>query len=168
MSNSKEKIRVPDVADFIVHSLLAVPVAMFVGFLPEALAGRLYVNTPLEPFTPMIALSAVCLAVFSSRWVASKVARWVWILPLLWFFYNGWDLMRSWSPAWDSSSSRWTYALKELLSSHCGSSECLYELFATTPLAASAAYAITYFFVMKSPPKRRLRWDDIGKPDMVS
>jgi len=162
------KFSASDIADFVLHSFLAVPVAMSVGFLPEALLSQIYHHTPLEPFSPVIAATAVGLAILSSRWIGSGAAKWVWILPFLWFLFNLWDLARSWSPAWDSSSSKWTYAVKELVTPQCGSTECLYELLATIPLTAAIAYSLTYLFLRKSSITRKFRWSDIEKPSINS
>jgi hypothetical protein len=161
------KVTATSVADFMVHSFLAIPVAIAVGFLPEALLSGVYHNTFIEPFTPMISLTALSLALFSSRWIRSAAAKWVWTVPLLWFLYGVWEFTHSWSPAWDSSSSRWAYAFRELLTSRCGSSECVGELLYTTPLVASAVYSLTYVVILKRPGIRRFKWVDVSKTSTV-
>jgi hypothetical protein len=161
------KLTASSIADFTVHSFLAIPVAIAVGFLPEAFLSSVYHNTFIEPFTPMIALVALGLAVLSSRWIRSVAAKWVWTLPLLWFLYGVWELTHSWSPTWDSSSSRWDYAFKELLSSQCGDSECLGELLYTTPLVASVVYSLAYVVILKRPGIRKFKWSDVSKTSTV-
>lgn len=153
----------PRIADFLLHSVLAIPVAMILGLIPEALASSIYHNTFLEPFTPMIVLTAVILAVLSSKWIRSSVARWVWTLPSAWFLYGFYDATRYWSPVWDSSSSKWSHAFKELLTTQCGSSECLGELFFTTPLVCSVVYSLAYLIILKFPGNRRFYWKDVWK-----
>jgi hypothetical protein len=74
--------------DYILHSILALPVAFALGFLPEALIGNAHQNTVIARFAPVICLCAVVLALLSSKWIRSDAAKWVWIGPWLWFSLN--------------------------------------------------------------------------------
>jgi hypothetical protein len=118
---------------------------MLLGFLPEALTSRLYYNSGLEPYSPAIAASALLLGYFvSSRVLSSRAAMWTWLVGVLWLLVGVQELTSHWSANWSPEKTRWGYALANLFGPtlKCSGSECLYELFFTTPLAASVMYSI--------------------------
>jgi len=74
---------------------------------------------------------------------------WSWIPGLLVFCFGALELMRWWSPSWDYSPNRWQYAVRNLLTSNCGSTECLDELFYTMPFVCSIAYSVASYYVLR-------------------
>ena len=139
----------------IFHFLLAAGGGMLIGFLPEALVGRPYYNTGLEPYSPMIAVSAFLLGYFlSSRLLDLPSARWTWIIGLAWLLFGIWDDTRHWSPMWSVEKTRWRYVLANFFGPtiSCSDSECIGELMYTTPFAASVTYSLGAFL-----RNRRLR-----------
>jgi hypothetical protein len=128
-----------------IHFLVAVLGGMFIGFLPEALVGRFYYNTGLGPYSPAIACSALLLGYFIAyRVLGGRSASWAWLAGVLWLLVGIWDITRFWSASWSPEKTRWGYMLANLFgpSLKCSGTECLYELFYTTPFAASVMYSI--------------------------
>jgi hypothetical protein len=137
------------------HFLLASVGGMFLGFIPEAFVSRLYYNTGLEPFSPMIAISAFLLGYFVSfRLLGGQAASWTWIIGLLWLSCAVRELATGWDASWSPEKTRLGYIAANLFgySNKCSGTECLYELFFTAPFVASIAYALGAFF-----RNRRLR-----------
>jgi len=127
------------------HFVLAAAGSMFLGFLPEALVSRVYYNTGIEPYSPMIALTSLLLGYFLSfRILGLRTAEWTWTLGLLWLFVGVYELTSDWNASWSPETTRWGYALANLFGStlKCSGSECLYELVFTTPFTASITYSI--------------------------
>ena len=132
----------------IVQYLVAVGGSMVIGFVPEAVLGRAYYNTGLEPYSPAIALIAFLLGYFVSVHIRKgQMAHFVWVLGALWLIYGIFDTMSGWSASWSPERTRWGYTLANLFgpTKNCGGSECLGELLFTTPFAASITYSIGAF-----------------------
>lgn len=131
-----------------IHFLIASVGGMLVGFLPEGLIGRLYYNTGFEPYSPAIACSALLLGYFvASKILGGRGANWTWLAGILWLLVGIWDVTRFWSASWSPEKTRWGYMLANLFgpTPRCSSTECLYELFYTTPFAASVMYSVGNF-----------------------
>src|SRR5712692_3484322 len=138
------------------HFLMAVVGAMFIGFIPEVVLGRLYYNSGLEPYSPAIALSALLLGYFvSSRVLSVRAARWTWTLGALWLLVGVHELTTSWNGSWSPEKTRWGYALANLVGStrRCSGSECLYEFFFTTPFAATVMYSVGAYLANRGNPE---------------
>jgi hypothetical protein len=122
------------------HFLLAAAGGMLIGFLPEGLVSRLYYNSGIEPYSPVIALVAFLLGYFLSfRVLGLRAAEWTWILGVLWLLFGV-----HWNASWSPEKTRWGYALANLFGAtlKCSGSECLYEMVFTTPFTASVTYSI--------------------------
>jgi hypothetical protein len=129
----------------VAHYFVAVAGGMIIGFLPEALVSRMYYNTGLEPYSPMIAVTAFLLGYFAAgRIFSGRAATFVWIIGLVWIVFGIYDTTRYWSASWSPEKTRWGYALANLFGPtvKCSGSECLAELFFTTPLTASITYSV--------------------------
>lgn len=127
------------------HFLLAVAGGTLIGFLPEALVSRVYYNTGLEPYSPAIAASALLLGYFVGfRLLGLRAATWTWAMGVLWLLVGVHELTSHWSASWSPEKTRCGYALANLFGPtlKCSGSECLYELFYTTPFTASVTYSI--------------------------
>ena len=131
------------------HFIVPLMASSALGFLPEATLGQLYHGTAIEPFSPFMAGSAALLGVFVARKLLDRAALWSWIPGLLVFCFGALELMRWWSPSWDYSPKRWRYAVRNLLTSNCGSTECLDELFYTMPFVCSIAYSVASYYVLR-------------------
>jgi len=132
----------------VAHYFVAVFGGMIVGFFPELWLGHLYRYTPIEPFTPAIAFTALLLGYFLSyRLDRVHLAGWTWILGLVWLLYGAHELTSSWSASWSNDRSALDYARRELfgLQRFCGDTECLYQFVFTTPFAASLMYSVGGF-----------------------
>ncbi|MGB8987982.1 MAG: hypothetical protein WCC37_15385 [Candidatus Sulfotelmatobacter sp.] len=127
------------------HCFVAVAGGMLLGFLPEALIGKLYYNTGFEAYSPAIALTALLLGYFVSNRIGNgRSASWVWIIGFLWLLFGICDETRSWSATWSPEKTRWGYTLANFFGPtlKCSGSECLDELFFTTPFTATVVYSI--------------------------
>src|SRR5215467_112689 len=83
---------------WIAHYFVAVAAGMIIGFLPEALVGQTYYNTGLEPYSPMIAVTAFLLGYFAAgRILNGRGATLVWIIGLVWMLFGIYDTTRYWS-----------------------------------------------------------------------
>jgi hypothetical protein len=130
---------------WLAHYFVAVAGAMMIGFLPEALLSRVYYNTGIEPYSPMIAITAFLLGYFVSLFIFDgRAAAFVWIIGLAWMVFGIYDMTRYWSASWSPERTRWGYMLANLFGPtlKCSGSECMGELFFTTPFTASITYSI--------------------------
>jgi hypothetical protein len=159
------------IKSLVLHYLIAVVVSMIVGFLPEIIIGKLYYNTGLEPYSPLIALTAFLLGYFVSLRVrGGRAATFVWTLGLCWMLFGIYDTASSWSPL-TRVATRWEYVLNSLFgpASRCSGSECLGELVFTTPFTASVTYSMGAYFrkrrsVMQARPNQPNAQDQNKNP----
>jgi hypothetical protein len=135
-------------ARIIAHCFFAVVAAFIVGIIPELLVGTLYRSTFLEAFSPAVAITALLLGYFFGyKLDREHLAGWTWICGLIWLLIGIHELTSSWSPSWSHTESAWRYARTQLFGSIrlCSDSECLYELFFTTPFTISVTYSLGGF-----------------------
>jgi hypothetical protein len=143
---------------WIAQYVVAVAGGMIVGFLPEALVSRMYYNTGLEPYSPMIALTAFLLGYFAARHIfQGRAATFIWIIGLAWMIFGIYDTTRNWSASWSPEKTRWGYMLANLFGPtlKCSGSECLGELLFTTPFIASITYSVGAFLRKRRDASRR-------------
>ena len=130
---------------WLAHYFVAVAGAMIIGFLPEVLLSRVYYNTGIEPYSPMIAITAFLLGYLVSLFIFDgRAATFVWIIGLAWMLFGIYGTTRYWSASWSPEKTRWGYMLANLFGPtlKCSGSECMGELFFTTPFTASITYSI--------------------------
>ena len=130
---------------WLAHYFVGVLGAMIIGFFPEAFVSRMYYNTGIEPYSPMIAATAFLLGYFvAGRILNGRAATFVWIIGLAWMVFGIYDETRYWSASWSPEKTRWGYALANFFGPtvKCSGSECLAELLFTTPFTASITYSI--------------------------
>lgn len=94
----------------------------------------------LSPVWVVPAVVASIVAYLRNRRGLPISALFVWVLPAIVFYWAYLDLGQPGNPD--------HHPWRELIGSDCGSSECLYQLFATTPLVFSVAYSLTSLFVL--------------------
>lgn len=131
-----------------VQYVVAVAGAMIIGFGPEAVLGRAYYNTYLEPYSPAIALIGFLLGYFvSPRVRKGKAATFVWVVGLLWLIYGMYDSVGYWSASWSPEKTRLGYILANFFgpTDKCSATECAGEFLFTTPFTASVAYSIAAY-----------------------
>jgi hypothetical protein len=129
---------------WIANYFVAIAGGMIIGFVPEALVSRLYYNTGLEPYSPMIAATAFLLGYFAAGLILNgRAATFVWIIGLAWMLFGMYDTTKAWSASWSPEKTRWGYMLANLFGPtlRCSGSECLGELLFTTPFTASITYS---------------------------
>jgi len=129
---------------WIANYFVAIAGGMIIGFVPEALVSRLYYNTGLEPYSPMIAATAFLLGYFAAGLILNgRAATFVWIIGLAWMVFGMYDTTKGWSASWSPEKTRWGYMLANLFGPtlRCSGSECLGELLFTTPFTASITYS---------------------------
>jgi hypothetical protein len=98
------------------HFVLAVAGAMIVGFLPEALLSKLYYNSGLEPYSPVIAAAALLLGyLVGFRLLSLRTATWTWVPGVLWLLVGVQQLTSHWGASWSPEKTRWGYAIANLL-----------------------------------------------------
>ncbi len=144
---------------WVAHYLIAVAGGMIIGFLPEALMSRLYYNTGLEPYSPMIATTAFLLGYFVAGRVSDgRAATFVWIIGAAWMTFGIYDVTRGWSTTWSPEGTRWGYVLANMFgpTRTCSGSECMYELFFTTPLVASITYSVGAYLRQRRDARRQV------------
>jgi hypothetical protein len=130
------------------HWVVGTGASMIIGFLPEGLLSRYYVNTGIEPFAPVIAATGLVLGLaFSGRFRNGQGASWAWIFGMLWLAIGIYELRSGWSRSWSAQRSSWAYAMVNLFgpTSACSDSECLGELLFTMPSTAAVTYSVGAF-----------------------
>jgi hypothetical protein len=129
----------------ILHFLFATLGGMVVGFIPEVVTSRLFYNTGIEAYSPLIALTALVLGYFAgARVLGFRAGNWTWTLGLIWLLIGVRELTSYWNASWSPEKTRWEYALANLFGPtlRCSGTECLYEFLFTTPFVASLTYSI--------------------------
>jgi hypothetical protein len=124
---------------------------MTVGFFLEASLSHLWINTGLEPYSPMIAF----VALFSGYFVVSRMssgqsqhaAAWIWTIGVVWLAFGIYDTAwgsDAWDARWSPEKTRFAYVIANLFgpTDRCSGSECLGELIFTTPFTATVLYSI--------------------------
>ena len=143
---------------WVAHYFIAVAGAMIIGFLPEAFASRIYYNTGIEPYSPMIAATAFLLGYLAAGFVFDgRAATFVWIIGLAWMVFGIYDTTRYWSAVWSPEKTRWGYMLASLFGPtlKCGDSECMGELLYTTPFTASIMYSVGAYLRKRRDARRK-------------
>jgi len=92
-------------------------------------------NAAGEPYFLFPVLGGIALGALSYRYSRSSSAAWVWVLPTIVLIWN----VLTWKNGRDPY---WPDVWNNYFGSHCGGSECLYELFVTMPFYTSLAYAV--------------------------
>jgi hypothetical protein len=128
----------------LLHCFVAVIVSALIGFFPEAYFGNLYHNTRIEPFLPVIGITALLLGYFASPRLGSKAAVFTWIFGVAWIIYGFYDMGRYWEASWSTQPTRWSYVIANLFGKgdKCSGSECLGELVFTMPLVTTCTYSL--------------------------
>jgi hypothetical protein len=123
---------------------------MVIGFLPEAFISRYYYNSGFEAYSPAIFATAIMLGYLVTRLLGHSPAMWVWIVGLVWLAYGAYDGSRQWYMG--LAHSRLDYIVANFFgpSSKCSDTECLDELFVTTPFAATVGYSLGAPFGLRS------------------
>ena len=143
---------------WVAHYLIAVVGAMIIGFFPEMFVSRLYLNTGLEPYSPMIAATAFLLGYFVAGLVSDgRASTFVWIIGLAWMLFGVYDTTRFWSASWSPEKTRWGYTLANLFGPtlKCSGTECMGELFVTTPFTASITYSVGAYLRQRRDTRRK-------------
>jgi hypothetical protein len=142
-----------------VQCFVAVVGAMVISFPLEALLEGGYDNTGLAAYSPAIAFTAFLLGAFvSGRIRKGQAANFVWIIGLLWLLFGMYDETRYWSAIWSVEKTHLGYILANFLgpADRCSGSECLGELFYTTPFAASITYSIGAYIRKRQMRRKNL------------
>jgi hypothetical protein len=139
------------------HALCGTPIALLLGVLPDAALYNFYVRAHFGAFQPFTFVASAALGYVVTRFLRLREAVWAWLPALVWFGVGVWDL---------ANGNRWAWPhllpaviLDNLLSSKCGDSECLYELFYAAPLFFAVPYSIAALITfkrMRPAPKRDL------------
>ena len=129
---------------------LAVVGSMSIGFLPEALISRYYYNSGVEAYSPAISVTAIMLGYLVARKLGHSPATWVWIGGLAWLLYGAYSESSQWNRG--AAHSRLDYVVANFFgpTSKCSATECLNELFCTTPFAATVGYSLGAAFGLRS------------------
>jgi hypothetical protein len=124
--------------------------SMLIGFFPEALISRYYYNSGFEAYSPAILATAIVLGYFVNRRLGHSPALWVWVVGLVWLAYGAYDESKLWYTT--GAISRMSFIVDNFFgpTSKCSGSECLGELFSTTPFAATVGYSMGAAFGLRS------------------
>jgi len=120
-------------------------VSFFCGWLPEVKFSSNFTNTGWEPYSPAITCAALALGFYLSPVVLkTKGAASTWMIGVLWLCYGFFETAKGWSPASSDQPTRWAYAATNLFgkTDQCSGSDCMGELFFTTPCSVAVAYSI--------------------------
>jgi hypothetical protein len=128
---------------FLLHTLVATVGSFAIGFFPEVGVGGFYHDTRLEPYSPAIFAVAIFLGFVINIKIGQKAALLAWVIPATWLVCGMYDESKYWYND-PTAVSRWQYISDNFFGPtvKCSGSECLAELFYTTPCAASIAYSI--------------------------
>jgi len=117
--------------------------AFGIGFLLEALFNRYYQGSHIAAFSPCIAVSAFVMAFFANRRRGNHSPLLFAIAGLLWLALAVWDEGRAWNPTWaQESKSNYLVHMFFGTRAQCSASECIGELFFTTPCLAAITYSL--------------------------
>jgi hypothetical protein len=140
------------------HALVAMVVTVILGVI---LAGELGHALKLSsqnrwvdvPYSPVIWGTALICAYLLNVRFQSRASMWVWTFGLTWFVILLADVLRFHDPRWCQGCSlardiwntyfAWDYR-------KCADSNCLGEVFGTTPLVNSIAYSLGAWLAMRS------------------
>jgi hypothetical protein len=150
--------RLAKLGEVAVHALIAMLITVTIGITVAARVGHL-LATPSQcrwvdiPYSPLIWGTAFVCAYFLNQRLESRAATWVWIVGIAWFLVVLSDQLRFHRPelcggcslfqdTWNTYFA-WDYR-------KCADSECLGQVFATTPLLNSLAYSIGAWVGLRS------------------
>jgi hypothetical protein len=135
---------------FLIYLFVAVICSMVIGFFPEAFAGRYYLNTGIEAYSPAILVTAITLGYLLNRKLGHSAALWVWVAGLVWLTCGIYEESRFWHNTLHSN--RLSYILDNFFgpTSKFGGEECLGEFLFTTPAAATLGYSSGAVFGLRS------------------
>jgi hypothetical protein len=155
-NTSRSDVITPAWLNYCGHCAAAVIISVMAGFVPEVTLGHLYFNTGLEPLVPFMALSAFVIGYVMNRVYGHRAALWVWVPFFTLFLFAAYSLYREWNPAWEPRG-HLEYMYVNLLgrTTACSGTECLYELFFTTPLVTSVMYSVAARFGLLAYRRRR-------------
>ena len=135
---------VATVGAFLLGVVAVLILATLIAFFTRTPHGNLVDKVVAEPLFKIGAdgpyYAGPILMAFILGWVArrseSRGAAWMWVLPTLALV---WNVMtwKSYSPL-----PRWDDVRANFFTSHCGDSDCLYELLITAPFYTSVAYSL--------------------------
>lgn len=130
------------VATFILHTILF-GFALAIGFVPEVLLSGYYQQTHIAAFSPCIATTAFMMALLVNRRRKDRAPLLFGIAGLLFLAFAIGREGHAWDPSW-AHESKQQYLLHAFFGTEqqCSSSECLSELFCTTPCTAAVAYSL--------------------------
>jgi hypothetical protein len=129
-------------ATLLLHVIL-LGFAFGIGFILEALFSRYYQASHIAAFSPCIAVTAFVTAFFANRRRRDRGPLLFGVAGLLWLAFAIWDEGRAWNPTW-AHESRSNYLVHMFFGTpaQCSASECIGELFFTTPCIAAIVYSI--------------------------
>ena len=120
-----------------VHFFVAEILGFVVGLLPQLAIDRFVRDKWYEPFVPGMALTAILLGYFLSRFIGrGRGAVWVWAIGFL--------FIAPWIYSGLQSKHGWDWMMRNIFgpTKACNETECMGELFATIPFVISVAYSI--------------------------
>jgi hypothetical protein len=123
---------------------------MLIGFLPEVFTARYYYNSGFEAYSPAIFATASVLGCLVTRGLGHSPAMWVRMVGLVWLVYGAYDGSGYWYKG--AAHSRLDYVAANFFgpTTKCSNTECLYELFVTTPFPATVGYSLGSAFGLRA------------------
>jgi hypothetical protein len=130
---------------FLVGVLVSLPIVAILPVIGQqaSVSGRLLE----EPFWVPEIVAGFCAGWFFYKRLPSKIALLAWIAPAVFLSWSAWSWHKTasmYDPTWD------TY-----FGSHCGGSECLYQLLLTAPFYTSVAYSLAAVIESMARPRAR-------------
>jgi hypothetical protein len=117
------------------------------GNWADHLAQQRILNAVEGPYFVFPILASCVFGALSRHYSRSIAARWVWVFPAIILIWNVFT--------WRNGGYRpyWPDVWNNYFGSHCGSSECIYELFVTAPFYTSLAYTFGWTMRRAIPEK---------------
>src|SRR5271165_22141 len=85
----------------LLHCVFLAVGSVTVGFFLQIAMDRLWVNTILKPYSPIIALVALLSGYFVvSRGQSQHAAAWTWSVGVVWLAFGIYDAASGWDASW--------------------------------------------------------------------
>src|SRR5579864_1876633 len=137
---------------FLLQTLAGTLGVLFVALILEFCLAKLLFGSATAPLENAVSFPGTILVgsimgYLINRRLATRLAKWVWILPFVWMVI----LMNDFSGYRGPGGPEYEIWMN-FFSNQCDSSECLYELAGTFPFMGSVGYAVGAWLALRHRP----------------
>jgi hypothetical protein len=145
------------IGSVVIHAMVAMIITVIIGVVLAGELGRtlgVSQNRWVDmPYAPVIWSTALLFSYVLNLRFRTQAAVWVWVFGVAWFLFLLTYELRFHDPRWcdgcslaqDIWNSYFTWDYRK-----CGNTECLGQVFGTTPLLNSLAYSIGAWLALRS------------------